>query len=40
MGRGTLYVKPRKHFTGTGWMGVQVRVSNKRLNGAEASLGL
>ena len=40
IGRGTLYAKPREHLTGTGWMGHQMRVSNKRVNAAEVSLGL
>ncbi len=34
---GTLYVNPRKRLTGTGSIGVQVQVSNKRLKGVRVS---
>ncbi len=37
---GTLYVKPRKRFTTTGSIVVQVRVSNNRAKGARSSFGL
>ncbi len=38
--RGTLYVKPRKRFTTTGSIVVQVRVSNNSAKGARSSFGL